>query len=557
MPHNHKYPKVKKIAIANRKWIDNEIELAPRWCAVDLRDGNQALPNPLGIKQKLEYFSLLNSIGFKEIEIGFPSASMEEYNFCRYLINNNLIPNDLTISVLSPCRIPLIKRTLESLEGCEQASIHIYIASSLLHMKYVLKKTKEEVIKTACECVQFILDNKKDGWGLEFSPEEFTDTDLDFSLELCNKVTALWQGQCDDEIILNLPATVERRQVTDYADMIEVFKGKLIDKKNNVAISLHAHNDMGCGVASTQLALKAGANRVEGTLFGHGERSGNVDLVTIAMNLDYFGIDTGLDFSNLISISETVTRLTGIEQHCRHPYVGALVFSAFSGSHQDAIHKALVNQEELKGAFDGWKVPYLHVDPKTIGREFEKFIRINSQSGKGGLKHILMLEHQINLPDEILLFFIKKVQEYSEKVAREISSQEIWELFTREFLEEKCLLLKSYLPFPDKNNPLDVFGQALLNYQDKEYKLTGKGNGPIAAFTNIVKQIEGIPFFNIEWYKEDSLEKTAEAKAISYIAVRNKKEELFYGIAIHTNTVQAACLALVSAVNNMLTELKK
>ena len=550
------YSRPKKIEISNRQWINTPIESSPRWCAVDLRDGNQALPNPLTVEQKIKYFDLLLSIGFKEIEIGFPSASQEEFKFCRYLIEENKIPKDVIVSGLAPCKTSLIARTLEAFEGIDHSCIHIYIATSDLHHKFILKKTKDELIATALECVQFIIDHKKSAINLEFSCEEFTDTDLDFSIEICQAVTDLWQKYCNEEIILNLPATVERRSPTDYADMIELFKRKLTVKKDNVSISLHAHNDMGCGIAATQLALQAGANRVEGTLFGHGERSGNIDLVTLAMNLEYFAINHGLDFSNLMEISEEIEEITGIKQHCRHPYVGSLVFSAFSGSHQDAIHKSMLNKNELMEHFGAWKIPYLHIDPSTLGRKFEKIVRINSQSGRGGLKHVLKLEKAIELPTEFINILIKNIQSFSEKVSREITSKEIWQVFDETFkVKNQVLELINYFPYPDerKKNIQQVIGKATLIYNNETLELEARGNGPIAAFKNILSQIDAISEFRINLYKESSLGDTANAEALCCIILENiETEKLYHSLAIHSNSSYAACLAIISAVNKLL-----
>ena len=549
-----KYSLPQKIEIANRQWIDKAIEHSPRWCAVDLRDGNQALPNPLTVEQKIKYFGLLLSIGFKEIEIGFPSASQEEFKFCRYLIEENKVPEDVIISALSPCRTSLIARTLEAIEGVNNPCIHIYIATSDLHHKFILKKSKQELIEIALQSVQFIIDNKASPISLEFSCEEFTDTDLDFSIEICQAVTDLWQEHCDEEIILNLPATVERRGPTDYADMIELFQRGLKIKEDNVSISLHAHNDMGCGVAATQLAIQAGANRVEGTLFGHGERSGNIDLVTLAINLEYLGVNHRLDFSNLMDISNSVEEITGIKQHCRHPYVGALVFSAFSGSHQDAIHKSMRNKNELTEYFGGWKIPYLHVDPSTLGRKFEKLVRINSQSGRGGLKHVLKLEKGVELPTEFINILIKNIQSFSEKVSREITSEEIWGIFDTTFKPEKELLkLVKYLPYPYEKDDQQVIGKATLVYKNETIDLEAIGNGPIAAFKNILSQLTDIPEFLINLYKESSLGDTANAEALCCISLENiRTQKIYHSLAVHCNSTYAACLAITNAMNKLL-----
>ncbi|MFW6365131.1 MAG: 2-isopropylmalate synthase, partial [Spirochaetota bacterium] len=396
-----KYATMPEIPIQNRQWPANRITVSPQWCAVDLRDGNQALPQPMSPQQKHDYFNLLVDIGFKEIEIGFPSASEDDFNFSRELIEGGLIPDDVTISVLTQSRPHLINRTIDAVTGAKNVVIHQYIASSLLHHKYVFNMTEEEVVETAVNACALIRNAanelRKKGYnvGYEFSPEEFTDTDIDFAVRLCCRVFETWKPEGSERIIMNLPMTVERRLPNEYADMIELFKQKYPYGDNSI-VSVHAHNDMGGAVAATEMALLAGAERVEGTLLGHGERTGNLDLITLAMNLEYLGVQTGLDFSRLSYIVEKVETITGMPVHHRHPYSGHLVFTAFSGSHQDAINKALKQMDTLGSDFDGWKVPYLHVDPKSIGRSFEKYIRINSQSGKGGIAYVMQTSFNID-----------------------------------------------------------------------------------------------------------------------------------------------------------------
>jgi 2-isopropylmalate synthase len=379
-----RYAKPVPVRVSARKWPSRQITRCPIWCAVDLRDGNQALPAPLTPERKRRYFQLLTEIGFKEIEIGFPSASADDFQFCRDLIEQGLIPADVTISVLTQAREHLIARTLEALRGVRRAVVHVYAATSDLHMRFVFGKSPEETRDMVLAGVRQIRAGKALFPGsdirLEFSPEEFTDSDLSFTVDLCDAVVEAWEPGADEKVILNLPQTVERRLPNQYADMIEEFARKQKHRDRSL-ISVHAHNDMGCAVAATSLTLLAGADRVEGTLFGHGERSGNVDLVTFALNLQYLGVQTGLDFSAIERLRDEIVELTGMPVSPRHPYAGELVFTAFSGSHQDAIHKGLARVEELARHYGGWKIPYLHIDPRDLGRSFERFIRINSQSG--------------------------------------------------------------------------------------------------------------------------------------------------------------------------------
>ncbi|MBR7126986.1 MAG: 2-isopropylmalate synthase, partial [Lentisphaeria bacterium] len=383
MTNFNKYKPMPKVPIVNRTWPDKEITVAPTWTSVDLRDGNQSLPIPMNPEKKLAYFKMLLEIGFKEIEVGFPSASQDDYDFVRKLIEENLIPDDVKISVLTQAREHLIARTVESLKGVKQAIIHCYVATSDLHGRFVFSHDRAEVEQMAIDGTKLVKKmvaeaGMSDIISYEFSPEEFTDSDLDFTIELCKKVKEVWGPSAKEDFILNLPATVERRSPNQYADMIEYFIRKY-PYMDETSISLHAHNDQGCAVAATELALMAGANRVEGTIFGHGERTGNLDIMILAMNLYSRGIETGLDFSNLDHIVSVVEECSGIDVHVRHPYAGQLVFTAFSGSHQDAIRKGMDRSGEIQEFFEqGWKMPYLHIDPADVGRQYEKLIRINS-----------------------------------------------------------------------------------------------------------------------------------------------------------------------------------
>ena len=446
---NPKYKSPARIPIARRDWIEGELSRAPIWCSVDLRDGNQALPMPMNPEKKLEYFKLLAEIGFKEIEIAFPSASQDDFDFTRRLIEGNLIPEGVRISVLTQMRESLIRRTVESLKGVKCATLHAYLATSDLHGRIVFGKSREELLKMAVDGTKLVRKlveeaGMKEIIAYEFSPEEFTDSDIDFCVDICKAVKEAWGKSAKQDFILNLPATVERRPPWHYADMIAYFI-QHYPYMDETTISVHSHNDQGCAVASTEMTLLAGAERVEGTLFGHGERTGNVDIVTMALNLKSLGIEPNLNFSNLPRIVRAVEEASGIEVHQRHPYAGQLVFTAFSGSHQDAIRKGLEKRKEAEELFHcGWKVPYLHIDPADVGRSYEKLIRINSQSGKGGIAHVLSECYGIQLPDEMLAELAVNVQARADATGGEVRPEEVWQIFLREFdCQEEPLAFRS------------------------------------------------------------------------------------------------------------------
>ena len=553
-----KYAVPEPVEMTERTWPSRRITAAPVWCAVDLRDGNQALPDPLTPQQKKEYFDLLTRIGFKQIEIGFPSASADDFEFCRALIEEGRIPEDVTISVLTQAREPLIRRTFEALKGVEKAICHVYTATSDLHMRFVFGKDRRQTHDMALQSIALIrqladqaLAEDRSDIGLQFSPEEFTDSDLDFVVALCDDVVETWSPKDGESVILNLPATVERRPPNEYADMIEEFIRRQKHRDRSV-ISLHTHNDMGTAVASTEMSLMAGADRVEGTLLGHGERSGNVDLVTLALNLQYMGIDTGLDFSNLEQIVAEVVKLTGMGVHPRHPYAGELVFTAFSGSHQDAIHKGLTRRKELEDFFGAWKIPYLHIGPQDLGRSFEKFIRINSQSGKGGIAHVLEQDYGVRPPRELLIELSRKVQEYADKKAREVESREVWDIFTGEYMRSAPLELVNYWPRPSAEDPSQIDGEAHVRHKGELAKLSGSGGGPISAFARAIRHLP-LPTFTLEEYEEDAIGNTADAEAIAFIRLRREEEGSAWGVGTGSNIDQAAVRAIVSALNRLET----
>lgn len=553
-----KYAEMPEVVLNDRKWPASRLKNNPLWCAVDLRDGNQALPNPMTPEQKKEYFKLLTDIGFKEIEIGFPAASEDDFNFCRQLIEENLIPEDVTISVLTQSRSHLISRTIEALKGAKKAVIHAYIATSELHMKYVFGMEKKTVIETAISAANQIVKEtevlKADGTdiGFEFSPEEFSDTDIDFAIEICEKVTEIWGIDNKNKIILNLPMTVERRMPNEYADMIEYFCNNFKYRSSSV-VSVHVHNDMGCAVAASMLALQAGADRVEGTLLGHGERTGNVDLITLALNLKYLGIETKLDFSNLSEIVGKVEEITDLPVSPRQPYSGQLVFTAFSGSHQDAINKGFIKKDQLKGRFGGWKIPYLHVDPGELGRAFEKFIRINSQSGKGGIAFVMHKEYNVNMPRWVQIDFAKKVQNYADRVQRELGAEELWAVFDQSYVHiENGIKLVNYWPRPKSINPEIIEAEVEIVHNGHNKVLTAEGNGPISALVNALRTDEDIPDFKLDDYFEDSMGSSAEAEALCFVKILSSDEKIHIGGGIHPNVILAASKAVINGVNRLM-----
>ena len=549
-----KYAPPAPIDLPDRQWPSRTIQASPIWCSVDLRDGNQALPNPLTAAQKLAYFDLLCRIGFKNIEIAFPSASQDDFDFTQRLIYDNHIPEDVFIMTLTQCRDHLIERTFESLKGVKRAIFHIYLASSDLHMRQVFDLTPKALLDTAIQSIKLICKGvdamPKSDIRLEFSPEEFTDTDLPFALELCEAVYETW-GRATPEkpLIFNLPATVERRPPNHYADMIEWFS-RNFSHPENILISVHSHNDQGMAVAATELSLLAGAQRVEGTLFGHGERTGNVDLVTVANNLYIRGIDTGLDFSDLPGIASTVENLTGMPIYYRQPYAGEYVFTAFSGSHQDAIRKGLNRLEEAPDKFGvSWKVPYLHIDPTDLGRKYESLIRINSQSGKGGI--VWVLEHEFGLlpPRPMHPEIGAAIQEYADEIRREISSNEIYRIFQDTFVNPRGpYQLIGYWPRPDDSDPTLIHGELHLTNRGIEQKVTADGNGPISAFVHALASL-GITGFSVDNYHEQAVGKGADAVAYAYVPLRFADGVTLFGVGTGTNIDQAAIRAIIAGLN--------
>lgn len=558
MQVNGKYRPFESVPIKNRTWPDNSITKAPIWCSVDLRDGNQALINPMTVEQKLEFFDLLVKIGFKEIEVGFPSASDTEFNFMRRLIEENHVPEDVTLQVLCQAREHLIKRTFESLKGCKKAIFHLYNSTSPAQRKYTFNKSKDEIKQIAIDginCVKSCL-SMSEGTDirLEYSPESFSTTEIDYALEVCEAVVKTWGDAADEnhKIILNLPTTVECALPNQFADQIEYFC-QHISNRDKLIISLHNHNDRGEGVAQCELGLLAGADRVEGCLFGNGERTGNLDIVNVGMNMYTQGVDPELDFSDMPMLIEAYTRLTGMEIHPRTPYSGELVFTAFSGSHQDAIRKGMaarVNMDE--NAY--WDVPYLTFDPHDIGRQYEGIIRINSQSGKGGAAYILEQDFGICAPKAMHPAIGAVVTGFADKLQRELQAQEIYDVFSEKWLKTKSPL--NVLEISERHiegergedTQEQVAAMATVEWDGKQYAIAANGNGPLDAFVTAMKQTPA-PKFNITSFHEHSIGQGSDTKAIAYVQITKENGEQVWGVGKSSNVGRAGIAAVVSALN--------
>ncbi|OIW24760.1 2-isopropylmalate synthase [Coniochaeta ligniaria NRRL 30616] len=573
-----KYKPFKPPHLTNRQWPDKVIDKAPRWLSSCLRDGNQSLPDPMNGEEKWRYFKMLCDLGYKEIEVSFPSASQIDFNFTRRLIETpGAVPDDVWIQVLSPCRPDLIRRTVESVRGAKNAIIHIYLATSECFRQVVFGYTEEQTLELAVECTKLVRSLTKDNpeasetrWQFEFSPECFSDTDPDYAVRVCRAVKAAWgpDREKGDQIIFNLPATVELATPNVYADLIESFCNN-IGGREDVCVSLHPHNDRGTGIAAAELGQMAGADRVEGCLFGNGERTGNVDLVTLALNLYTQGTSPQVDFSELNSVIEVVESCTKIPVHQRAPYGGSLVYAAFSGSHQDAIKKGFQNRQRLGlSGEDPWHaMPYLPLDPHDVGRTYEAIIRVNSQSGKGGSAFILQTKLQLDLPRGLQVAFSNLVQRRAEELGRELLANEITNLFeTAYFLHENPRLsLVDYSITPDRSqSPLTLAGKtqdtkSLLRVFDgvilvdgEEVKLRGRGNGPISSMVAALKEI-GIDL-DVHDYKEHAIGEGRGVKAASYIECKpTGSDKTVWGVGIHEDVVQSSLLALLSAASNFIT----
>ncbi|WLE98959.1 MAG: 2-isopropylmalate synthase [Candidatus Electrothrix communis] len=554
-----KYRPYPTVPLKDRTWPDKTITQAPLWCSVDLRDGNQALRQPMNLEQKLEMFQLLVDIGFKEIEVGFPAASKVEFDFLRLLIEDNLIPKDVTVQVLTQAREHLIRKSFEALQGVRKGIVHLYNSTSTLQRQVVFKMDRKEIIQLGVQGAQVIREEAERFDGdirYEYSPESFTGTELDFALEICEEVMAVWEPTPERPVVVNLPATVEMATANIYADQIEWFSRQM-KNRDCALISLHAHNDRGSAVAATELALMAGADRVEGTLFGNGERTGNVDIITLALNMFSQGVDPKLDFSNVNRVVNVYKRCTDLPVNPRHPYVGDLVYTAFSGSHQDAISKGMdAVADDASGI---WAVPYLPIDPKDVGRTYESIICINSQSGKGGVSYIMDRQFGYKLPKAMQPGFGRVVQGESEKVGDELSNKAVYDVFEREYLREdgyyrlkEFNVLKRHIDQQEDMSTADV--EAVLFVNGQEQRLRGTGNGPLDAMCAVLNEQAELHFV-LNSYDEHSLTEGASSRAVTYIELMDKREkgsrEGWWGAGVDTDIIVSSIKALLSAVNRM------
>ncbi len=546
-----KYRPFKTVDLPDRQWPNRVVDKAPIWCSVDLRDGNQALSVPMNVEGKLELFQTLVKIGFKEIEVGFPAASDTEFAFVRHLIENDLIPKDVVIQVLVQAREHLIRRTFEAIQGARKVIVHLYNSTNPLQRKVTFGLDKPEIKQIAVDGTrlvkQLVPSVPQTRVSFQYSPESFSDTELDYALEVCEAVMEVWEPEETSKIILNLPATVELATPNIHADQIEWFCRNM-KERDKAIISLHTHNDRGTGVAATELALMAGAERVEGTLFGNGERTGNLDIVTVAMNLYAQGVNPELDFSNLREIRAVYERCTRMVVHERHPYAGDLVFTSFSGSHQDAIKKGMDKMDQANET--RWQVPYLLIDPEDIGRTYRKIIRINSQSGKGGVAYIMEREFGLDMPKRMHPEFGEVINRLADAENRELTAQDVRDAFHSEYIERDTpLALESHkFTISDKNNQ-EVICQAEIIWEGKPKTINGEGNGPIAAFVNALQE-DGLKDFKVMNFREHSITGGSAAEAAAYIQIERESDKReFWGVGIDTNIELAGLKALVSAIN--------
>ena len=550
-----KYKPFEPIPLEGRSWPNQVIQSAPRWCSVDLRDGNQALIEPMGHERKKRMFKLLCDLGFKEIEVGFPAASETDFEFVRWLIEEKQIPSDVTIQVLTQARDHIIERTFESLQGASQAIVHFYNSTSTLQRKVVFDQDKEGIKKIATDGAMLVkklaLANPETKWSFEYSPESFTGTELDYAADVCDAVVDILKDVSSEKIIINLPATVEMATPNVYGDQIEWMNENLVNRKD-ISLSLHPHNDRGTAVAASEFGLMAGADRVEGTLFGNGERTGNVDIVTIALNLLTQGVDPELNFSDINAVIREVEYCNQLPVHPRHPYAGDLVFTAFSGSHQDAIKKGLNALE--KSNKPEWEVPYLPIDPADLGRSYEAVVRINSQSGKGGIAFILEKDHGVSLPRRLQINLSEKVQKVADETGKEVMSRDIWKVFEKNYIAVTGQLeLINYALSSSEDSSGNTSDQVEITLKDKnmEVKLTGIGGGPIEAFISAVNDHFSTSI-SVSDYHQHSVTSGSDAKAAAFIelTLAGKNE---WGAGIDGNTVKASFQAIVSGLNKLIT----
>jgi len=548
------YDLVENIDLPDRTWPEKRIDRAPLWCAVDLRDGNQALIDPMSPARKRKFFDLLVRMGYKEIEVGFPAASQTDFDFVREIIEDHAIPDDVSIQVLTQCRHELIERTFQALEGAPRAIVHIYNSTSILQRRVVFREEREGIKKIATQAAELVVElaakQPDTDFRFQYSPESYTGTELSYALEVCNAVTEIWQPTPEKPVILNLPATVEMATPNVYADSIE-WMSRNLARRDSVILSLHPHNDRGTGIAAAELGYQAGADRIEGCLFGNGERTGNVDLVALGMNLYSQGIDPQIDFSDMDEIKRTVEYCNQLPVPERSPWGGDLVFTAFSGSHQDAINKGLDALKDAAGKQGvpideyPWEVPYLPIDPKDVGRTYEAVIRVNSQSGKGGVAYIMKAEHQLDLPRRLQIEFSKVIQRYTDSEGGEVDPTTMYNAFAAEYLELKTPLELVRQHVRDNGDgEYDI--TATVRVEGDEHEITGRGNGPIAAFFDALSTV-GYDLRLLD-YSEHTLSPGDDARAASYIECAIS-DRVFWGIGIDPSIVTASLRAVVSAVN--------
>ena len=548
-----KYLPFESIDLKDRTWPDNAILTSPLWCSVDLRDGNQALIEPMGEERKLRMFKLLLEIGFKEIEVGFPSASQTDFDFVRKIIEDNLIPSDVKIQALTQARPELIKRTFDALEGAHNAIVHVYNSTSTLQRRVVFKSDEAGIKKIATDGAKWVKEESEKysqtNWTFEYSPESFTGTELPYAVEVCNAVNEIWKPTKEKKTIINLPATVEMASPNTYADQIEWMCRNLNDREN-IIVSLHPHNDRGTAVAATELGVMAGADRIEGTLFGNGERTGNVDLVTLALNMLTQGVDPHLDFSNINPIMREAEYCNQLPVHPRHPYAGDLVFTAFSGSHQDAIKKGLTEMRNSNEEI--WAVPYLPIDPQDVGRSYEAVIRINSQSGKGGVAYLLEKDHGLSMPRRLQIEFSHVIQKIADETGKEISPSDIWDTFQDTYLADSGkyeFIDHSVSSSANKGGIQTDEIDIGLNLNGKKISISGSGNGPIDAMINALKNDLELDL-KVSDYHQHAISSGSDAKAVAYSEIIIGRES-FWGVGIHQNTVIAGLESIISGLNRL------
>ena len=546
----HKYQPFAAVDLPDRRWPSRTITRAPVWCSVDLRDGNQALINPMDYERKLRMFETLVHMGFKEIEVGFPSASKTDFDFVRTLIEEDMVPDDVTIQVLTQARDHLIERTFESLVGVKRAIAHLYNSTSTLQRRVVFGLERAGITDIAVNGAKRVRSLAEQFEGSEiryqYSPESFTGTELDYAVEVCEAVAEVWEPTPDNPVIFNLPATVEMSTPNVYADQIEWFL-RHVRNRESIVLSLHPHNDRGTAVAASELAVMAGADRIEGTLFGNGERTGNVDVVTLALNLYTQGVDPKLDLRDIDEIRRIAEHCNELPVHPRHPYAGDLVYTAFSGSHQDAIKKGMAAMKRSNSGL--WEVPYLPIDPADVGRTYEAIIRVNSQSGKGGVAYIMQSDYQLDLPRDLQVEFSRVVQDVTDASGAEITSPEIWSLFEREYLEiSSPLEFVEYMSMPDSESPDGRRLTATVRLHGKQETVEGLGNGPIAAFVNALANELDISV-RVLGYHEHATTHGADATAVAYLHMEVNDGESLFGVAIHPNITVASLRALTCGIN--------